>query len=234
MKKNVRGCYRIVNYSITDGIAEISNEYRVKKVFTSICFENVCYINCITDLHNGFILQEVNFTDYPEALKKIDVLKIAQYKLFTIENLDNLYYIIATKYSIKRTKLTEKSPEPHQNITNIKYKTIKYETSNGRINEDISINEPLKALELIKVFGDFDKFRIFGNFDDFIAWLSNLMQNNIPDYSELNEICIQKILWGSKKSKIVDYDINNQLIKEIPFSIRHIPKITLKNTSHRG
>ncbi len=200
MEKKFKKYYRIINYSSINKSLELSNYGYTKEIYTSIFFKQVNYISCITTLNNGFTLKEVHLEDYLDILKKSNITIISANKLFIIENENNIFYIIAESYSVKRLKYLPNITIPaasnnNGDVRGIKYKIIESEKSNTeKINKDIIIGEPLSILNLL--------LKLY-SVDYLIEWLENLIQRNIPDYSENTKILNTNfLLLGSNKSKI--------------------------------
>ena len=105
MEKKFRKYYRIIGYSSVNKLLELSNYGYTQKIYTSIVFEQVCYVSCPTTLIGGFTLKKADLIDYPDILKKINISEASLKNLFIIENKGNFFYIVAHNYSVKRIKL---------------------------------------------------------------------------------------------------------------------------------
>jgi hypothetical protein len=84
----------------------------------------------------------------------------------------------------------------------INYKIIPYDNSE-KIVYSLHVEEPLENLSIIA--------SLFEDLDYFVEWLDELVIRDIPDFSEPGVIIYQGILWGSRKSKIVE------LIRDAPY-----------------
>lgn len=83
----------------------------------------------------------------------------------------------------------------------IDYEIILYNNTEQTV-YTLLVKEPLTELSVIA--------SLWEDLADFIKWLEELISKKIPDFSEEGGILDQGILWGSNKSRIIDYASNTQ------------------------
>ena len=92
---------------------------------------------------------------------------------------------------------------------NIKYRIVACESSDTeKITKRIVIDGDLSVLDCLPQL-----YRL----DNIIKWLEEIIEYNLPDYSEKAELTTLNLLLGSKKSKIVYYNSEGILDKEVKF-----------------
>ncbi len=81
-------------------------------------------------------------------------------------------------------------------------------------------NREIITFWILPPFEDLSIIQGITNIEDLdisIEWLKELIARNIPDSSEPGVIIYQGFLWGSKKSKIVDFLDNGKQVEKQEF-----------------